>query len=302
MKGGFPPEGRTDIAALSAAVVAAAIAMFTIEGPWHPLGVGLAITLILVVFGYVWGHSRTRLQSWAVAAALGVIFIPLIAFPVELIKAHDKQALLLEGRPNNCQNDKKEWIECEPRRSKVENYWTVGTWIAVGLLVYFVDRRQQARYPQVISSLTLPGGIVLGLPHPLDVAKTTEEAEQKIKEHGFLTIDSSPLLRDDGRVWVVPYFEFRTVSVLLNDIWATIGKYGGNLPFGSAWVIRNKTTGEILTERNIGLRWAQSHGGQLADLRSLEDVNILPNTTLEIIPGSLSRRGSRDNKTIRSST
>jgi hypothetical protein len=120
--------------------------MFVIEGPWHPLGVGLAITLILVIAGYVWGHSRTVLQSLAVAAILGVITIPIVAFPVESYWAHDKQGLLLKGTPKNCLTPEHVWVECEPKRSEVENYWTVGTWIVVGALVYLADRRQQARH------------------------------------------------------------------------------------------------------------------------------------------------------------
>jgi hypothetical protein len=56
-------EGRTDIAALSAAVTAVVVSMFLVTGPFEILGAMVAVTLSLVMFGYVWRHSRTVLQS-----------------------------------------------------------------------------------------------------------------------------------------------------------------------------------------------------------------------------------------------
>ncbi len=133
--------------------------------------------------------------------------------------------------------------------------------------------------------IKFPGGIELGSasPRPLDDAKTVDEAETRIRERGFLTIDSTPLLATAGRRWVVPYDRFRTVSSLLNDIWVTIGKFGGNLSFGSAWILKDAKSGRRLTEQDIGIRWALSHGDTV-DRRPLEDVEILPGTTLEVIP------------------
>src|SRR5690242_12295544 len=73
-------EGRTDIAALAAGAMAVAISMFLISGPFDALGAMVAVTLTLVIIGYVWKHRRSILQSLAVAALLGIVAIPIAGF------------------------------------------------------------------------------------------------------------------------------------------------------------------------------------------------------------------------------
>ncbi len=133
--------------------------------------------------------------------------------------------------------------------------------------------------------IKLPGGWELGSvpPRPLDdAAESIDEAEKRLQDCKFLTIDSTPLLGAEGRKWVVPYDRFMTVSSLLNDIWVTIGTFGGNLSFGSSWVLKDITSDRRLTERDIGIRWALGRG-ETVDRRSLREAGILPGTTLQVI-------------------
>ena len=142
--GGSPAEGRTDIAALSAAIVAIAVSMAVVPGPWEPVGATIAFTLILVVVGYVWGNSRTVSQSLAVAAVLGVIAIPIVGLGVEYYYAHDKNSFLLLGKPLNCLKCNV-WQECDPRGSSVNNIWQIGTWVVVAGVAFVTDLRKQRK-------------------------------------------------------------------------------------------------------------------------------------------------------------
>ena len=134
--------GHTDIAAIAAAVVAVAVAMFVVTGPYDAIGAMVAITLWLIIGGYVWKHHRTIFQSVAIAALLGVIATPIIGFVLELTLAHDKWSLLTRSEPLNGKVGV-DWRECEPRRSDVNNIWPIGIWLVVGGLVFVADRRQQ---------------------------------------------------------------------------------------------------------------------------------------------------------------
>lgn len=158
------------------------------------------------------------------------------------------------------------------------------------------------------ASLELPGGVKVGeMPRSLDDDKLHDKItsavtnvlraevsgerlndlvhkfEQQIEE-AFLTIDSKSLLGSDVEPWKVPYRRFRTVSALLNDIWATIrdkGHYLPSLSLGSAWVL--EINGKYLTEQNVGIRWARKHGKDIDD-RPLQAVGIEPGMTLKVVP------------------
>jgi len=128
-------EARTDIAALSAGVVAVAVAMFVVPGPFDVIGVMIAITLALLIVGYVWDHPRDRRQSLAVAALLGIMAIPVVSFAVELALAPDRMLLLETGKLVACE-------DCE-QESSVNHFWLVATWLVVGGAAFLTDRRSQ---------------------------------------------------------------------------------------------------------------------------------------------------------------
>ena len=140
-KGG---EGRTDIAALAAGAMAVAISMFLISGPFDALSAMVAVTLTLVIIGYVWNHRRSTMQSLAVAALLGIVAIPIAGFALELLFAHDPWSLLVDNDPLNCR-DGTAWRPCAgpEHHSAVNNLWQIGTWLVVAGVAFIADRRQQ---------------------------------------------------------------------------------------------------------------------------------------------------------------
>jgi hypothetical protein len=127
------PERHTDVAALAAAIVAVAVAMFVTPGRYDTIGLMVAVTLSLVVGSYVWGNSRTAFQSLAVGTLLGVIAMPIVGFVVELFLACDQRLSLLKGDKGD---------------SNVNHFWLIGTWIIVATSVFVLDRWHQKRILQ----------------------------------------------------------------------------------------------------------------------------------------------------------
>jgi len=146
MSGGIEKsgEGRTDIAALAAGAMAVAISMFLISGPFDALSAMVAVSLTLVIIGYVWKHRRSTVQSLAVAALLGIVAIPITGFALELVFAHDPWSLLVDNEPLNCRNGGA-WRPCggDEHHSKVNNLWQIGTWLVVAGIAFIADRRRQ---------------------------------------------------------------------------------------------------------------------------------------------------------------
>lgn len=70
----------SDVAALSAAVVAGAIIQFVTAGPYDWLSLALGLTLSSLVISYVWSHSRSSFQSFAVGGVLGLTLLPVVGF------------------------------------------------------------------------------------------------------------------------------------------------------------------------------------------------------------------------------
>ena len=62
--------GQTDVAALSAGVIAGAVVQYTSPGQYDWLNVVMGITLSMVVATYVWEHKRMWWKSVAVGCVL----------------------------------------------------------------------------------------------------------------------------------------------------------------------------------------------------------------------------------------
>jgi len=118
----------------------------------------------------------------------------------------------------------------------------------------------------------------------LQIDKIVDEAKNrmlnKIRQGGFLTFDSRPLLGERGNVWRVPYDQYNTVQALLNDIWSS-NRVLPAFSYGERWILRDQETGYEFKE--AGRNWAKRRGTQF-DTRRLEDLGIKPGSTLEIAP------------------
>ena len=66
-----PDRGRTDIAAVAAAIVAAAVAVMVQPGPFTELNAILGAAIVGVLLSYGWRDKRSWSQSSAFAAIVG---------------------------------------------------------------------------------------------------------------------------------------------------------------------------------------------------------------------------------------
>ena len=112
-----------------------------------------------------------------------------------------------------------------------------------------------------------------------------DETIERIRETSFLTIDSTPLLGEKGRVWQVPYDEYATISDLQTAIWYTHGDDIPPFTYQKVWLLRDSTTGKVFFD--IGRIWAERNGLK-TDPRSLKAVGILPGMKLELIKATTS--------------
>jgi hypothetical protein len=103
-------------------------------------------------------------------------------------------------------------------------------------------------------------------------------------ESQFLTIDTKPLLGEQGDSWTAPYDQFPSVQSLLNSIYFAIPR-GLIKPFtyGRAWLLRDaqsgKTFNDLGSRSNIVRRM-----GAPSDERRLSEVGIKPGMRLEVTP------------------
>jgi hypothetical protein len=109
--------------------------------------------------------------------------------------------------------------------------------------------------------------------------KAVGQAVERIRETGFLTLDSRPLLKDKGKIWQVPYDQYGSVSALLDDIWDSIGTLPA-FTYATKWLLRDAASGKIF--KDLGSKWARDRGRNFDD-RRLEDIGIKPGMELQII-------------------
>ena len=85
----FKPElrGGTDIAALGGGAVAIAVTLFSGDGPFGIVNAVVSATLFFVFFAYVWRTLRTKMQSIAFAATIGLVLMPASGYLYERYQA-----------------------------------------------------------------------------------------------------------------------------------------------------------------------------------------------------------------------
>ena len=133
---------QTDIAALAAGVVAVSVSMFVAPGPYDLNGVMVGATLLFVLYGYVWNKYRSRAQSVALGAVVGIITLPIIGFAAEIFLAAqlvspDGILATLIAAPPAPQS------ENAVPTSGVSGWFLVAVWVASGIGCAVLDRRKQ---------------------------------------------------------------------------------------------------------------------------------------------------------------
>lgn len=122
------PGQRIDAAALAAATVAGALAVFLVEGPFDPLNGVVGATLLTIVYGYEWNRPRTVPQSVALSAVSSFSALLIVGLLSELVLGGGS----LEGV-----------LENGKRVSRVSSWWLTAVWLVLLAVLTFLDRRHQ---------------------------------------------------------------------------------------------------------------------------------------------------------------
>jgi hypothetical protein len=132
--------GSTDTAALSAGAIAVVVSLFITPGSYGIVNLLISLTLVLVIFAYVWPHARRFLQSAAVGAAVGLASLPGIGFFGEVAGSTKPIQQLLGYYEWNCDVD-----PCREKvpRSRVEDWHLALGWLVITAIVLAADRAFQ---------------------------------------------------------------------------------------------------------------------------------------------------------------
>ena len=136
-------SGHTDIAALSAGVIAVVVSLFVSPGAYGGTSLVVTLTLIVIILGYVWASKRRWLQTLAVAAAIGLASIPGIGFIDEAARSRSPIGYLMLNESWDCNEDP--CNEDGDRQSRVPDRDLVIGWLAVLVLTFAVDLVSQRR-------------------------------------------------------------------------------------------------------------------------------------------------------------
>ena len=108
-------SGQTDIAALAASVVAVSVALFVVPGPFDLFGIAIALTTLMLIYGYAWPGRRERPQSAGLAGVVALSTMPIIGWALQRI----------------------------PALEEVHDGFLVAAWAVVAAITYLIDRIAQ---------------------------------------------------------------------------------------------------------------------------------------------------------------
>ena len=122
-----------DAAALAAAALAGALAVFIEPGPYDWMSGVIGITLLSVIFAYEKDRSRTGCQSCAYAMVVAFVMLLVAGLFLELLLGNGS----LGGICNNTGGCKSDEFD-----SHVESWHLASMWGVCTILVYCLDRRR----------------------------------------------------------------------------------------------------------------------------------------------------------------
>jgi hypothetical protein len=112
-----------------------------------------------------------------------------------------------------------------------------------------------------------------------DLAQNSDRTAPKTPT---LTIDTRALVGDNGGRIKAQYPLFGTVSEFLDDLYSAVRSAVPPHTYGRKWILRDPKTGKSFAE--MGRTWAKANLGTQNDERSLAEVGIEPDMSLDAIP------------------
>jgi hypothetical protein len=161
----FPPvdpvRTNTDIAALSAGVVAVMVALFVTPGDFSVINLPVSLALTSLIYAYVWPHQRLWPQSVAVAAVAGLALLPAVGFIDETLRSREPGSYMIGYFKWKCGEDLDPCIGDGQHESRVWNGDLAIAWLVcfVGALAADCYRQRpgfRAKLSGAWSKLTNP--------------------------------------------------------------------------------------------------------------------------------------------------
>jgi hypothetical protein len=235
--------------------------------------VALFVSLTEAVLGVAVTQTNNGVQ---IALTAFVIFFPLLIAGAFFLILWNRPYVFYPPTEFGQQVDVTQYVDAMKRQSIDENkiYKNIKETVTSSLLS-----------PEIVNKLveTISQGTNASMPvrvkQILDSA--ADKAVEGIRNAGFLTIDSTPLLKEKGKIWQEPYNEFQSVKAFLDRMWYSLDPHIDPHTYGDVWILRDQKSGHVFGE--ITSSWALKHN---IDRRKqlLKDVGIIPGTSLEIVP------------------
>lgn len=137
-------EGATDIAALSAAIIAVTVSLFVTPGEFGVINFMVSFTITTIVYGYVWYNRRGASKSVALASIISFGLIPAVGFIDEGLRSHRPIKFLTATYEWRCGG-----VRSDPCKqggdhvSRVKDSDLALLWIIILLIVFTADRLDQ---------------------------------------------------------------------------------------------------------------------------------------------------------------
>jgi hypothetical protein len=113
------------------------------------------------------------------------------------------------------------------------------------------------------------------------LASVADKTMEAIREEGFLTIDTRPLLSRRGEILQLPYDQIPSVSNLLDYVWSSMRSKIEAYSYGVKWVLRDAESGRVF--KDAGRTWATKNTNTDFDDRALSAIGIKPGMKLEAV-------------------
>jgi hypothetical protein len=113
------------------------------------------------------------------------------------------------------------------------------------------------------------------------LAGVADKTMEAIREEGFLTIDTRPLLGRKGEILQLPYHQIPSVSSLLDYVWSSMMLNIQSYTYGVKWVLRDAESGKVF--KNAGRTWAMQNTNKFLDDRALSSIGVKPGMKLEAV-------------------
>lgn len=110
--------------------------------------------------------------------------------------------------------------------------------------------------------------------------EVAERVAQTIEQATTFSVDASAFLGRAGAVFSYPIAAFETLGNLTDEIYFNLSPKVRPYEYGTAWVLRNKDTGDVI--RTLRMLTGTAPGKPLNDPRSLREAGVQPGSTLVV--------------------